>query len=902
MIFCANSLFAQKPVVDSTAYKTWPSVEGPIISKNGRYVLYSIKNIPIKSGTIVVQSTDGEWKKEFNGELKDGNGGALSDKYFFFINKNDSLGILTLGTNQIKYIPNISWCRLEETNGGEYLLYPLGRNPKSITLKNLRTSKENHFTDVDSWSFEKGMLVLIKSIQGTQERQSINIGDIATGEISKIWEGNKPENLILDVKHRQLAFKTGDSVWYYKFNAANANCISDKKNSSMEAGFSLGYLDSFSNDGKFLFTSLNRKGVTVKPKNEVVEIWSYTDVKLQTEQGSDATDQEYIAVIDIEDYRLIRLERQRREWFQFSKSENSTTTVALVENPSVGAQWSAAYKPSWDLVTLKSGNRKRLNFLDGVRSGVARLSPCGKYIIWFDRVKQSYCSYEIATDAIRNLTRGLNVSWTSMSRDDIPGASSYGRGIATWLKDDESVLVYDRYDIWKLDPLNRDKPINLTNYYGRKNKILFNLTFDGDANRHSRLYLTAFDTENKNNGFFLKQLDKTGDPEFLHMGPYLYKTNSGYVEDDGVSPIKAKNADVYVVRRMNSTDAPNYFSTRDFKTFTRLTDLQPQQKYNWYTTELHSWKSLDGRKLQGILYKPENFDPNKKYPVIFYYYERKSDGLNAYLKPELLCAGCTIDIPTYVSRGYLVFSPDIYYKIGDPMQGTYDAMVSAATYVSTLSFVNAKKIGLQGCSFGGIQTNYLVTHTNLFASAVSSSGFSDWVSHYGGIDSSNGIAFSDEYHEGGQTRIGASLWEKPDAYIKSSPIFQVDKITTPLLIMQGKKDDGCPFSNTLEFYLGLRRMGKKAWMLAYPEGGHGLGGNDAYDFSIRMMQFFDHYLKDKPAPLWMVDGVSADNRSWKAGLELDTKGRSPGPGLLTAEEQQKVDAMMTRKPINITLK
>jgi dipeptidyl aminopeptidase/acylaminoacyl peptidase len=908
LFFCANYLYAQKPVIDSVAYKKWPafSWDRPIISKNGKYVFYTIGNLPVGSKTLVVQSTDGKWKKEFRGGLKDGNSGALSNKCFFFINKNDSLGMLTLGTNQIKYIPNISWCNLLEIKGTEYLKYPLGLNSKAFVLKNLKTNKERIFTDVDSYSCEGDMLVLIKSVQGTNGRQSINLADIITGKVTKIWEGFKPENLILDVKHRQLAFKTGDSVWYYKFDSANAVCISDKNSSGVDSGLTLGYLESFSQDGKFVFTSLIGKGEPIKPKNGVVEIWSYSDVQLQTEQEKAANDQKYIAVIDLEDHRLTRLQQQEEESFQFSKSEHSTATVALIENPIVGAPWSNAYRRVWDLVTLKNGKRVRLNFLDGIGSGGATLSPCGKYILWFDRVKQGYCCYEIATDAIRNLTKGITVSWANLDRDDLPSASSYGRGIATWLKDDESALVYDRYDIWKIDPLNKERPINLTNGYGKNNQIVFNCIFSSNnenlVSKNERLYLTAFNKENKNNGFFLKHLDKTGDPELLHMGPYLYQTNTSYVEDDGVPPIKAKNADIYVVRRMSATDAPNYFSTKDFKIFTRLTDLQPQKKYNWYTTELHSWKSLDGRKLQGILYKPENFDRNKNYPVIFHYYERKSDGLNAYLQPEALCNGCNINIPNYVSNGYLVFSSDIYYKIGDPMQGTYDAIVSAANYVSSLPFINAKRIGLQGCSFGGIQTNYLVTHTNLFAAAVSSSGFSDWVSHYGGLFSESGIAFSDSYHEGGQTRIGVSLWEKPEAYIKSSPIFQVDKITTPLLIMQGKKDPACLFSNTLEFYLGLRRMGKKAWMLAYPEGGHGLGGNDANDFGTRMMQFFDHYLKDKAAPLWMIDGVAAKDRSWKAGLELDTKGRTPGPGLLTPEEQAKVELMMTRKPITIILK
>ncbi len=360
---------------------------------------------------------------------------------------------------------------------------------------------------------------------------------------------------------------------------------------------------------------------------------------------------------------------------------------------------------------------------------------------------------------------------------------------------------------------------------------------------------------------------------------------------------------MYIVRGMSAVDAPNYFSTKDFKTLTRLSNLQPQKGYNWYTSELHTWKSLDGRKLQGVLYKPENFDPNKKYPVIFHYYERKSDGLNAYLQPETLCNGCNINIPTYVSQGYLVFCPDIYYKVGNPMQGTYDAVVSAAKYVSGLPFVNGSRLGIQGCSFGGLQTNYLVTHTGLFAAAVTTSGLADMISAYGDLA---GNEFSLQgYFEGNgeQARIGVDLWKNPQAYIKNSPLFQVDKVSTPLLMMHTPNDGIYRYANTLEFFLGLRRMGKKAWMLVYANENHGIFNSKekVNDFSTRMMQFFDHYLKDKPAPVWMTRDLSAGVGPGN-GYEYDTEIKTTGPGLLRPEEQRKVDSMMIRKPIKIELK
>jgi len=904
LLFCVNNLFAQKDVIDSIAYKQWSSLGLPTISENGQYLYYSIENVPVGSQTVVVQSTQGKWKKELKGEQK---ASFLSKKYFLFITKNDSLGILTLGTDQIKYIPNTSWCSLRNIKGLEYLWYPSGINQKNLILRNLESTKEISFSNVESWSFDKDMLVLFKSIHSNDQRKSINLADVISGELSKIWEGYKPENLVLDAMHRQLAFKTGDSVWYYKIGSANAVCISNK-NAPIIDTLTLGGLESFSKDGKLLFTSLIAKVGIIKPKNEAVEVWSYADVKLQTEQENAVSDGKYLAVIDIEDCRIIRLQRQQKEWFRFPTSVNSSSVWALVENSkNLLDPWSIGYKCSWSLVNTKNGERKdlaQLNRLVGVQ-----LSPYGKYVVYFDAEKKNYFSYEIATDRICNLTKDIPDISSPDKWSNAPLIVKLPRGIAGWSKNDESVLLYDQHDIWELNLSNKKRAVNITNGYGKRNGLVFHLALkeydEQSINKGEPLILNSFDLKSKNNGYYSKRIGKNGDPDLLCNGPYIFDLrNAGYLPGDvNFPPCKATKSEMYIVRRMSATDAPNYFSTKDFKTFIRLSNLQPQKKYNWYTTELHTWKSLDGRILQGILYKPENFDPNKRYPVIFHYYQRKSDGLNCYIKPDKLNDGGNINISTYVSHGYLVFSPDIYYTEGDPMQGTYNAMVSAANYVSTLPFVNARKMGIQGNSFGGVQTNYLVTHTNLFAAAESSSGVADFVSSYGSLMDAGTGASEQGFHENGQIRMGGSLWEKPEAYIKNSSIFSVSQVTTPLLLMHTKKDGICGYPNVMEFFTGLRRMGKRAWMLVYSEGNHGLGEKvEVDDFSIRMMQFFDHYLKDKPAPLWMVDGVLAKDRSWKAGLELDTKGRTPGTGLLTPEEQKKVDSLMTRGPITITLK
>lgn len=354
------------------------------------------------------------------------------------------------------------------------------------------------------------------------------------------------------------------------------------------------------------------------------------------------------------------------------------------------------------------------------------------------------------------------------------------------------------------------------------------------------------------------------------MGAYTYAD---------FTPLKARDAEVYLVRRMRATEAPNYFTTTDFKTFTRLSDLHPERGYTWYRAELHSLPMLDGRPTQGVLYKPENFDSTQRYPVIVQIYERKSDGLHAYFTPEALSgAGCTINIPSYVSRGYLVFTPDIHYTLGEPGPSAVNAVVAAADYLARLPGVDAKKLGLQGCSWGGYETNYLVTHTDRFAAAVAASSVSDFISGYGSV---GGMGNSLQgLYETGQFRMGVTLWQRPDLYIKNSPVFRADQVSTPLLLMQTTTDGITLFSQAVEFFTALRRLGKRAWLLQYDEGDHGLWGKSADDFSLRMAQFFDHYLKGAPPPKWMTRGIPAKLRGVDDGLALDEEISTPGPGLV----------------------
>jgi len=263
----------------------------------------------------------------------------------------------------------------------------------------------------------------------------------------------------------------------------------------------------------------------------------------------------------------------------------------------------------------------------------------------------------------------------------------------------------------------------------------------------------------------------------------------------------------------------------------------------------------------GVLYLPENFDPNKKYPLLLYFYETHTNTLHSYIPPAP--TGSRLNISFYVSRGYVVLSPDIHYTIGYPAKSCYDYVVSAAKQLSNESWIDARNIGIQGQSWGGIQVAQLITMTNLFKAAWAGAPVANMTSAYGGIRWESGLNRQFQY-EMTQSRIGATLWQRQDLYLKNSPLFGVPKISTPLVIMANDADGAVPWYQGIELYTGLRRLGKPCWMLNYNDDDHNLTRlPNKMDLSIRMRQFFDYYLNQGTLPAWMSEGIEAREKGKK---------------------------------------
>lgn len=424
----------------------------------------------------------------------------------------------------------------------------------------------------------------------------------------------------------------------------------------------------------------------------------------------------------------------------------------------------------------------------------AAISPDEQFITWYNAATARYDSYTISSGKTVPLMKG-NIEWS-----------------------DTTLYVYTEQELWKADPRGLQLPVRLA--YGYEFKLLF----PG--------IMSVFNSKTKENGFWDMERKSPVLDKALYYIPRFPL--------DQYKPIKAKDTAIYLVQRMSATSAPNLFITTDFINYRAITNFQPQADYNWLTAELTA---------EGLLYKPENFAPARRYPVIFHYYEKSSDGLHRYLAPQP--GAGDLNIPWYVSHGYLVFVPDIKTETGHPGLSAAKAVVKAAKFLSAFPWVDKEHMGLQGHSFGGYITNYLVTCSNLFAAAQSSAGPADFFSGYGSIRKQTGTAMQALY-EKGQNNMGVPPWQHPALYIENSPVLHVHKVTTPLLLMHNENDNAVPVAQSIEMFTALRRLQKPVWLIQYKDEGHQLfNDQNRLDFEIRQQAFFDYYLKKGPLPEWM---------------------------------------------------
>ncbi|HYF31456.1 MAG TPA: prolyl oligopeptidase family serine peptidase [Chitinophagaceae bacterium] len=761
-----------------------------------------------------------------------------------------------------------------------------------LVLRNLLTGEEKKFKLVNDYIFsEKGNALVVKTTRKNNDSLTnalvLWVSPSANKVDTVMRKFNDAKSFSFDTEGTQLAFVAErDSVakalrkfyklWYYTPGSDSARLRVDRNTAGVERGLTVNDFANiqFSKDGNKLFFQL----APIRPVKDTnlvdfetarLDIWHYNDDYLQPQQLRQV-DQElrrgFTAVMHKGDSKVVRLGNDSSENIVLVNEGNADYVLGTSnKNGRVALQWQGFALQNSYIISTADGSRRQV--AKGNRGSFAA-SPRGKYVVWYDWRQKQWFTYNVANGTTASISKAIKVPvWDE--EDDHPDDPP-PHGLMRWHEDDRYVYLYDKYDIWRCDPDGKETPMNMTAGVGRKHQVSYRYIFMDREERFVRdgqqILLDVFDNKSKESGLHMHVM---GQP-FTGKKPVTFP-----LALTGI--VKSKNSDVITYLTMSPSTSPNVTISKldeqvaeNVGTARVLSSINPQQKdYNWYTVELHKWKMFDGKMSEGLLFKPENFDSTKKYPVIFYFYEKDADTRYNYRTPSP--SASTINIPYFVSNGYIVFDPNIYYKNGEPGESAYNSIVSAAKYLSKMKWVDSTKMAIQGQSWGGYQVAYLVTRTNIFAAAGAGAPVANMTSAYGGIRWGTGLNRQFQY-ERSQSRLGGTLWQKQDLYIKNSPLFKADKVKTPLLIMHNDADGAVPWYQGIELFTALRRLGKQVWMLQYNGEDHNLvERRNRKDLSIRLAQFFDHYLKGAPAAKWIRDGVPATLKGIDWGTTAEEK-------------------------------
>jgi dipeptidyl aminopeptidase/acylaminoacyl peptidase len=483
-------------------------------------------------------------------------------------------------------------------------------------------------------------------------------------------------------------------------------------------------------------------------------------------------------------------------------------------------------------------------------------SPSGRYLLYVRN--GDYWTYDAQTGRHANITRDVPTSFINLANDHtIEEKPPFGTG--GWTRDDRSVLLYDRYDIWEVRP-DGSRATNLTNGAAERvrHRRMWLNPEDRVVDMSAPVYVAIYGEWTKQHGY--TRLRPNAAPERLLFVDRLVSRLG-----------RARDADVYYYRVEGFDESPNwYVGGPRLADARKVTDTNPfQREYAWGRSELVNFRNVQGQELQAALHYPANYAPGRQYPMIVYNYEITSNQLHNYVVPSET-SPCNATV--FTQNGYFVLRPDIVYRGRDPGVSAVEAIVPAVEQVIATGMVDAGRVGIAGHSWGGYQTAFAVTQTDMFRAAVAGAPLTNLISKYLSVSWNAGTTDARifEIHQG---RMEVPFWQDTEAYIRNSPVFHIEKMNTPLLVAFGTRDGAVEFNQGVELYNAARRAGKDMVLLVYEGENHSLARrSNQLDYHRRIQQWFAHYLKDEPAPDWITQGVSHVARQRE--LELIRRGVS----------------------------
>lgn len=908
----------KKPITQDT-YDEWRTISGATLSNDGKWVAYTVSPV-VGEGWLMVRATSGNTEyaniaRGFTGrpqlmpaadssaQFSAAPAQFSADSRFVAFTvyppradverararrgtpaPRNGLGIVNVADGSVTRIANVRSFRLAR-NGGKYLAYLLedttatarpgqGGNgtaaqpqagPRrdygnTLVLRDLAEGSEVRIEGVTNYTFDENEQWLGYTVT---TRDGVNNGafvrQLASGTVTTLLAGTATyRGLTFDRAGAQVAFVSdlNDSTPRPRFSLYHAS-LKPAKGKPVTARRLVAPADApagllladrgqvaFTREGNALLFAFGNVPADSIPADSLVDkavydLWHWQDAQIMTQQKVTANrdrNRTYTALYTLAANRWTKL---ANDSLRVVVSNDGKRVLGLNSlQYAIPQFWGEGATDAYLIDPLTGARTLIAKQLDGQ----AQLSPGANYVTWFENGQ--WVAYATATGRKTVLTDKLPVKFQNEEFDSPDVPPPYGLG--GWTDGDKRLLVYDRFDVWEIDPSGVMAPRNLTDGEGRRAGMTFRVVdLDRDdpfLDSRTPLLLRAVDTLTKASGFWRDRIGGDGAPEKIVMADRNFA---------GLQ--KARNAEQYLLTQSTFREFPDLWTGTDLASTTKISNANPQDaEYPRGSVELVSWFNGDGIPLRGLLYKPENFDPSKQYPMIVYFYEKLTDGLHNYQAPS---GRNTVNPLVYNSLGYVVFMPDIVYTDGQPGPSAAKSIIPGVQALIQKGFVDPRRVGITGQSWGGYQSAYLITVTNMFAAAVPNATVVNMTSAYGGIRWQSGLARTFQY-EHTQSRIGGSLWQYPERYIENSPLFRLDRVTTPVLFMANDNDGAVPWYQGIEFYVAMRRLQKEAYMVVYNGDEHNPTKRaNQKDIDRKMQEFFAVKLQGAEPPSWMVRGI-----------------------------------------------
>lgn len=884
----STSLFAQNKILSVDDYHEWSRIIGTSISNDGNWMAYALRPNG-GDDTLYVQSLTGNQVYD----IKYGSNLSFSDDskwaaYLINVDQqtrqrlarerkpiHQKAELLNLETGDKVTIDRYN--RMEFTNNSQYWAVhrkkPDTDNSRhrgsDLIVRHINTGSVMNIGNVAEFSFNKrgDMLAYIIDADG-KSGNGAYVMNLGTGAVATLdsdeaiytgltWDDDNALRSEWNSKGRKLALFKGhdsDSLIHRTnsvlvFDRLDRTSVSIVLEPADYQVFPDGMVISqnrslsWSEDGRRLFLGIRVQEPHVKMSRDTipnVDVWHWNDDRIQSVQMRRANADRnftYLSVFEPSSKTFIQLADD--EMRTVLTTRHNQYMVARDETPYTSdINWGVS--PA-DLYRVNIHNGERVQFAEEINRPMGS-SPDGRFYLY--QKNSELFVFDLQSGTNTNISESAPVSFENT--EHIYPHENPPYGVAGWTQDGRYVIVNHKYDLWML-ALNGSRATNITQGIGDAEEIIFRYVSINPEERfidtRNDLLLSAFGDFTKKNGFYSLRVGNA--PRQLV-----------YDDVNFGNPSKALNADKVILTRQTFVDFPDFYATNTrFGNFSKITDANPQQtNYAWGSRKLIDFETTTGVKLQGTLTLPANYEPGKRYPTLVYFYEKMSDRHNTYSMPVY---DDRPHISTYASNGYLVFMPDVSLDEGAPGTSSLESITSAVNRIVELGYADPDRIGLQGHSWGGYQSSFILTQTDIFAAIVTGAPPTNLQSFYNNIYGSSGTV-----HHGimeiGQVRMGRGVtpWSHPDVYHRENPMAHVPNINTPFMILHGTEDGAVDWSQGLELYNAARRNGKEVIFLSYPGEAHHLQNEaNAKDFLVRMQQYFDYYLRGIEAPKWMTDGI-----------------------------------------------